>query len=168
MLWSLFLCERRDLRYEEICGLFVQSVPMMNASAKHRLSYLSVALMIAATLSLPGCGSTDSPTSPSETVLLNTTVNVVAGVTCATGGVSTDFTGTAGKSTTITASGAANLTPRFTLYAPDFTTQLAGSTSTGAGAASLTFTLVQNGTHHVSVCDLAGVAGSLTVRVVQR
>ena len=114
------------------------------------------------------CGGADSPTSPSETVLLNTTLNVVAGVTCATGGVSADFTGSAGKSTTITASGAANLTPRFTLYAPDFTTQLGGSTSTGAGAASLTFTLIQSGTHHVTVCDLAGVAGALTVRVTQR
>ena len=118
-------------------------------------------------LSLAACGA-ESPTSPTETVLLNTSLNVVAGVTCATGGVSTSFTGTSGKSTTITASGAANLTPRFTLYAPDFATQLGGSTSSGAGSATLTHTLTQSGTHHVTVCDVAGVAGTLTVRVVQR
>ena len=139
----------------------------MNSSIGGRSVLPSGAALLLA-LFISGCGGADSPTSPSETVLLNTTLNVVAGVTCATGGVSADFTGSAGKSTTITASGAANLTPRFTLYAPDFTTQLGGSTSTGAGAASLTFTLIQSGTHHVTVCDLAGVAGALTVRVTQR
>jgi hypothetical protein len=101
-------------------------------------------------------------------VLLDTTLTLVAGVNCNTGGVSADFAGTAGRTVVITATGAATLTPRFTLYAPDFATQLGGSSSTGAGASSLTFALTQTGTHHVTACDLTGVAGALRVVVTQR
>ena len=141
----------------------------MNSQIDRRASLGAAAAVLLAHLCLTGCGgSTDSPTSPSETVLLSTTVSFVAGVTCATGGVSTDFTGTSGRSVTIAANGAASLTPRFTLYAPDFATQLGGSSSTGAGAASLNFTLTQSGVHHVTFCDLNGVAGSLAVRITQR
>lgn len=140
----------------------------MNISS-NRSSFLRV-LAASAVLSFPlaGCGGTESPTSPSDTVLLSTSVNFVAGVTCATGGVSVDFAGTAGKAIAVTATGAAALTPRFTLYAPDFATQLAGSTSSGAGSAALNFTLTQTGTHHVSLCDLNGVAGAVAVKVTQR
>ena len=124
--------------------------------------------MLLAQLCLPGCGGSSTSPTPSETVLLNTAVSVAPGPTCTTGGVSTDFAGTAGRAVTITANGAATLAPRFTLYAPDFTTQLGGSAPAGAGAASLTFTLIQTGTHHVSLCDLNGAGGTLTVKVTQK
>ena len=123
--------------------------------------------MLAAQFCLPGCGGYDSPTTPSETVLLNTTLNFTAGVTCVTGGVTAEFAGTASKSVTITATSAATLTPRFTLYAPDFATQLGGSASSGAGSAALTFTLLATGTHHVSACELNGVGGPVTLKVTQ-
>jgi hypothetical protein len=66
---------------------------------------------------------------------------------------------------TIAATGAATLTPRFTLYAPDFTTQLGGSTAGVPGAASLKFTLTSSGVHHVTLCDINGVGGTLRVKV---
>lgn len=140
---------------------------MMRSLLGGRRSLRASAAALALNLFLGGCGSS-TPTSPSETVLLNASLNFVAGVTCVTGGVSVDFAGTAGKSVTITATGASTLTPRFTLYAPDFTTQLGGSAASGAGSASLTFTLIQTGTHHVSACELNGVAGAFTLKVTQR
>jgi hypothetical protein len=118
---------------------------------------------------LAGCGGSDSsPTTPQATVLLDTSLTVVAGVTCNTGGVSADFNGTSGRTVVITATGPANLTPQFTLYAPDFATQLRGSTSTGAGAASLTFALTQTGVHHVTLCDANAAAGAVRVVVTQQ
>jgi hypothetical protein len=90
-----------------------------------------------------------------------------AGVTCATGGVSRDFSGTAGKTVVITASGTSSMAPQITLYAPDFETQLAGSASTGAGRAALTKALTETGTHHLSLCDANGVAGLVNVVVTQ-
>jgi hypothetical protein len=105
---------------------------------------------------------------PQATVLLDTSVTFVAGVTCNTGGVSVDFNGTSGRTVSIAATGATSLTPRFTLYAPDFATQLAGSSSTGGGAASLTFALTQTGVHHVTLCDLNGIAGPVRVVVTQQ
>lgn len=113
------------------------------------------------------CGDDDS-SGPGPNVLLSTNIILEGGVTCATGGVSKDFTGTAGKTVVITASGASALTPQITLYAPDFETQLAGSASTGAGRAALTKALTETGTHHLSVCDANGVAGNLTVVVTQQ
>ena len=124
--------------------------------------------MVLAQLSLTGCGSTDMPTSPTDTVLLSTSVNFVAGVTCATGGANVEFPGTAGKTVVITASATAALTPRFTLYAPNFTTQLGGSVSTGAGTSSLTTTLTASGTHYVTLCDVNGIAGAVAVKVTQK
>jgi hypothetical protein len=141
----------------------------MNARLGRRVTLPPLAAVLLAGLWLPSCGgSTTSPSSTQGTVLLDTTVTVVLGVTCNTGGVSTDFNGTAGKTVTIAATGAASLTPRFTLYAPDFTTQLGGSSSSGAGASSLTSALTLTGVHHVSVCDVNGVAGSIRLVVTQR
>jgi len=137
----------------------------MNARLGRNVLLHSCAVILLAS-GLTSCGSTTSPT-PQGTVLLDTTVAVVQGVTCNTGGVSTDFTGTAGRTVIITATGATSLTPRFTLYAPDFATQLGGSASTGAGAASLTFALTQTGVHHVTLCDVNGVGGTLRVVVTQ-
>jgi hypothetical protein len=115
------------------------------------------------------CGDDDDDsTGPVGDVLLNTNLIMEAGVTCATGGVSRDFTGTAGKTVVIVASGGATMTPQITLYAPDFSTQLAGSASTGAGRAALTKALTETGTHHISVCDANGVAGSVNVSVTQQ
>lgn len=114
------------------------------------------------------CGDDDDASGPDLDVLLSTNVILTSGVTCATGGVSKDFAGTATKTIVITASGGAALTPEITLYAPDFETQLGGSASTGAGRAALTHTLTETGTHHISVCDANGTAGSLSLVVTQQ
>jgi hypothetical protein len=123
--------------------------------------------MLIAGLHLTGCGST-SPAAPTPVVLLDTTVTLVQGVTCNVGYVGAEFTGAAGKTVAISATGATNLTPLFILYAPDFATQLSGSSPSGAGAASLTFPLTQSGLHHLSICDVNGVAGTLRVVVQQK
>jgi hypothetical protein len=124
-------------------------------------------VMVIAGLSFTGCGSA-SPTPPTPVVLLDTTVTLVQGVNCNVGYVGAEFTGVAGKTVAISATGGASLTPLFILYAPDFATQLAGSSSSGAGAASLTFALTQSGLHHLSICDVNGVAGALRVTVQQQ
>jgi hypothetical protein len=124
------------------------------------------AAIVIAGLYLTGCGSTP-PTGPTPVVLLDTTLTLAQGVNCNIGYVGAEFTGVAGKTVAISATGAASLTPLFLLYAPDFATQLGGSSSSGAGAASLTFALTQSGLHHLSVCDLNGVAGTLRVTVKQ-
>jgi hypothetical protein len=90
------------------------------------------------------------------------------GVTCNIGYVGAEFNGVTGKTIAISATGAASLTPLFVLYSPDFATQLAGSSPSGAGAASLTFVLTQSGLHHLSVCDVNGVAGALRISVQQK
>jgi hypothetical protein len=120
-----------------------------------------------ASLHVTGCGSA-SPAGPTPVVLLDTTVTLLQGVTCNIGYVGAEFTGVAGKTVAITAAGAANLTPLFILYAPDFASQLSGSSASGAGAASLTFALTQSGLHHLSICDVNGVAGMLRVRAQQQ
>lgn len=125
-------------------------------------------VMVIAGFCLTGCGGSDSPTGPTPVILLDTTVSLVQGVTCNTGYVGAEFTGVAGKTVSITATGAADLTPLFILYAPDFATQLASSSSSGVGAASLTLALMQSGLHHLSVCDVNGVAGTLRVIVKQQ
>ena len=125
-----------------------------------------VVLAIAA-LHLTGCGSA-SPAAPTPVVLLNTMVTLADGVNCNVGYAGAEFTGTAGTTIAISASGGASLTPLFVLYAPDFATQLGSSSSRGAGAASLTFALTQSGLHHLSICDVNGVAGTLRVVVQQQ
>jgi hypothetical protein len=139
----------------------------MTDALRRSVSFPSGAAFLLAALSLAGCGGSETSPTPQPTVLLDATVNFVQGVTCNTGGVSVDFGGTAGRSVAIAATGSASLTPRFTLYAPDFATQLGGSTSTGAGAASLTFALTQTGVHHVTLCDVNGTAGPVRVVVTQ-
>ena len=114
------------------------------------------------------CGDDDDSTATGGTVLLSANLIMEGGVTCAIGGVSRDFTGTAGKTVVITASGASTMTPQITLYAPDFETQLAGSASTGAGRAALTKALTETGTHHVSVCEANGLAGNINLVVTQQ
>lgn len=139
---------------------------------KHRFAAAcACAGLIFGGLSVAGCGGSNTapstPAASTSVVLLDTSVTLLAGVTCVTGNKSVDFTGTAGKTVAISATGAANMTPHFTLYAPDFATQLAASTST-AGAASLTFALTLTGVHHLSLCDNNGVAGTLRVTVTQQ
>jgi hypothetical protein len=131
-----------------------------------KMAYVCLVLAIAG-LHLAGCGSTP-PTQPTPVVFLDTTVTVVQGVTCNVGYVGAEFTATTGTTVAISATGAATLTPVFILYAPDFATQLGSSTSNGAGAASLTFTLTQSGLHHLSICDVNGVAGTLRITVRQQ
>jgi hypothetical protein len=124
-------------------------------------------VMVIAGLHLAGCGSTP-PTGPTPVVLLDTTVTLAAGANCNVGYAGAEFTGVAGTTVAISATGAASLAPLFILYAPDFATQLAGSSSRGAGAASLTFALIQTGVHHLSICDVNGVAGTLRITVQQQ
>lgn len=124
-------------------------------------------VMVIAGLHLTGCGSAP-PTAPAPIVLLDTMVTVVDGVNCTVGYVGAEFTGTAGTTVAISATGATNLTPVFILYAPDFATQLASSTSRGAGTASLIHTLTQTGVHHLSICDANGTAGTLRITVQQQ
>ncbi|HEX4346633.1 MAG TPA: hypothetical protein VHZ73_03635 [Vicinamibacterales bacterium] len=127
------------------------------------------AVLAAAALTVAACGKSDtSPTASTSVTLLDTSVTLLSGVTCNTGNMAVDFSGTAGKTVVITATGSSSLVPHFTLYAPDFAVQLGGSTSGAAGAASLTFTLTQTGVHHVSLCDSNGTAGTLHVTVVQQ
>jgi hypothetical protein len=129
---------------------------------------LAVCVAIAiAQLLLTGCNGSTPPTAPTSVVLLDTTLTLVQGVTCNTGYVGTEFTGVTGTRVSISATGAANLTPLFVVYAPDFATQLGGSSPSGAGAAALTLALTQSGLHHLSVCDLNGVAGTVRVIVMQ-
>ena len=133
-----------------------------------RFAPASMCVLIAiAAFHLTGCGSS-APAEPTPLTLLDTTVTLLQGVTCNVGYVGAEFTGVAGKTVAIAATGAANLTPLFILYAPDFATQLSGSSPSGPGAASLTFALTQSGLHHLSVCDMNGVAGTLRVTVQQK
>ena len=117
-------------------------------------------------LSLIGCGGSSTSPTPQPTTLLNRTLTLTAGQNCNAGGVSSDFTPTSGKTVTATATGSGSVNPSLTLYAPDFTTQLSGALGS-SGRASLTFTINQTGTHHLSVCDPNGVGGSVTVTITQ-
>jgi len=133
--------------------------------SSRRLALSGACLLIAiGGLHLIGCGSRP-PNGPTPVTLLDTTVTLAQGVNCNVGYVGAEFTGIAGKTVDISATGAANLTPVFILYAPDFAVQLAGSSSSGAGAASLTFAIAQSGVHHLSICDVNGVAGTLRITV---
>ena len=123
--------------------------------------------ILAVGLLLTGCGSSP-PAGPTPVVLLDTTVPLTEGVNCTVGYVGAEFTGAAGTTVAISATGAANLTPLFILYAPDFATQLGVSSPSGAGAASLTFPLTQSGVHHLSICEVNGVAGTLRIKVQQQ
>lgn len=122
---------------------------------------------VIAVLFLAGCGGPISPDEHMEVVLLDTSVNLVEGVTCLVGYVGADFGGVIGRTVVISVAGAPNLTPIFTLYAPDFATLLGVSSSTAAGTASLSFTLTQTGLHHLSICDVKGTPGPLKVNVKQ-
>jgi hypothetical protein len=117
---------------------------------------------------LAGCGSAATPAGPTPVVLLDTSVTLVAGVNCSVGYAGAEFTGASGTTVAISATGAASLTPLFIVYAPDFATQLATSLPSGAGAASRTLTLTQSGLHHLSVCDVNGLAGTLRITVTQQ
>ena len=122
---------------------------------------------VIAVLFLAGCGGPISPDEHMEVVLLDTSVNLVEGVTCLVGYVGADFGGVIGRTVVISVVGAPNLTPIFTLYAPDFATLLGVSSSTAAGTASLSFTITQTGLHHLSICDVKGTPGPLKVNVKQ-
>jgi hypothetical protein len=82
--------------------------------------------------------------------------------------VNRDFNGTSGKTVVVTVSGPSTLTPQFTLYAPDFATQLAGSAAISAGRAALTHALTETGTHHLTICELNGAAGNFSLVVTQQ
>jgi hypothetical protein len=118
---------------------------------------------VLAVLVLSACG--DDSSSPNSVRILDVTVTLSQGVSCDEGGLNTQFVGVAGQNVTIEASGASNLRPGFTLYAPDFETQLGSSFAGSAGKARLTHRLEQSGTHHVTLCEENGVGGALRVTV---
>ncbi len=144
----------------------MEDVPVTPPSPRFPPAWAGVVMAIAA-LFLMRCGGPISPDEHLEVVLLDTSVNLVEGVTCYVGYVGADFGGVTGRTVAISVAGARNLTPLFTLYAPDFATLLGVSSSGGAGTASLTFTLTQTGLHHLSICDVNGVPGPLKVNVKQ-
>jgi ABC-type phosphate transport system substrate-binding protein len=134
----------------------------------HRLAPLRARLAgvlagVLAALVLSACS--DDSSSPNSLQILDVTVALSQGVTCAEGGVDTEFQGLTGQNVTIEASGASNLRPVFTLYAPDFETQLGSSFSVGAGKARLIHRLEQPGTHHVTLCEENGAGGAVRVTV---
>lgn len=129
----------------------------------HRIVPISAVVL---SVVLASCGS--SPSAPSDVTLLDTTLTLTQGVTCQTGGFSTDFMGTAGKTVVIAGAGTAAQTPRFTAYAPDFTRELGGSSPAGPGAAALTLTLTETGVYHATFCDINGVGGTIRVTVKQQ
>jgi hypothetical protein len=144
----------------------MEDVPVTPRSRRFPPACAGVVMVIAA-LFLAGCGGPISPDEHLEVVLLDTSVNLVEGVTCLVGYVGADFGGVIGRTVAISVAGAPNLTPIFTLYAPDFATLLGVSSSSSAGTASLTFTLIQTGLHHLSICDVNGIPGALKVNVKQ-
>jgi len=123
-------------------------------------------MMVIAGLYVTTCGGS-SPNGPTPVVLLDTTVTLAQGANCNTGYVGAEFTGMVGRTVRISVTGAASLTPIFILYAPDFAQQVGASSPTGPGAASLISALAQSGLHHLSICDVNGVAGTLRVNVTQ-
>lgn len=125
-------------------------------------------LLSCAALALLGCGSDDATSPNSGTVVLrDITLTFTAAEACSAGGLDTDFLGESGTTVTIQAAGGANLRPQFTLYAPDFATQLAGSTPNGNGRARLVHALTQSGTHYVTLCDGVGATGNVRVTVTR-
>jgi hypothetical protein len=129
--------------------------------------FRAVLTSLLAAVAVAGCGDDSTTPEAGTVVLLDVTLAFSQGVTCETGGVSTSFTGTAGTSVTILAEAAASLTPQFTLYASDFSTQLGGSQSIGAGRARLVTTLAESGVHHVTLCEVSGTAGAVRVTVTR-
>jgi hypothetical protein len=128
----------------------------------------AVAAVLAAIATACGGDDGTDPNDSGAVTLKDVTLTLPTGQNCDVGGVTTDFTGESGKTVVITATTAASLHPQFTLYAPDFDTQLGGSTSAGAGKATLTFVLTQSGDHHVSACDANGGAGTIRIVVKQQ
>jgi ABC-type phosphate transport system substrate-binding protein len=121
------------------------------------------------TLALGACGGdSTSPDDGSTVVLLDVSKTLAAGIDCNTGGFDAEFTGQTGTTVTITVTGSSNTQPQFTLYSPDFSTQLAGSSDAGAGKATLSVALNQSGVFHVSACDARAVGGSFKVTVTRR
>lgn len=98
------------------------------------------------------------------TTLLDTTASITPGLTCLNGGVSREFSGTAGQTVVINVTGPPNTQPAIVLYAPDFATQL-GSVGGSSVFNSLRVKLLQTGTHHVDVCDDRGVGGTFRIVV---
>jgi hypothetical protein len=123
---------------------------------------LDRAVLIIAFL-LSACGGNKS-TAPTAVTLLDATVALVAGQNCNIGGMSRDFSGTANTRVTVmVAASGLNLT--VVLYSPDFTTQIAAAT--GSGSATINQSLTLTGTHHVTFCEVNGLAGNVRVTVTQ-
>ena len=109
----------------------MEDVPLTPPSPRFPPAWAGV--VVIAALFLAGCGGPISPDEHLEVVLLDTSVNLVEGVTCYVGYVGADFGGVTGRTVAISVTGAPNLTPLFTLYAPDFATLSACPRQAAAG-----------------------------------
>jgi hypothetical protein len=140
-----------------------------SVSPRRRGGLVGVALSAVMMIAVISCGGSESPVAArGPNTLLDTTVDLVQGVNCNTGGVAADFIGKAGITVKIDGSGPTTLTPQLGLYAPDYSTLLAGSAPAGAGKATFTLALAQNGTYHLNACDTKGVGGRLRLTVTQQ
>ena len=131
----------------------------------------------AAALMLLGCGGNGAPfvapTTPTGIavpaaqlrMLLDVTVMVRGGDGCNVGSNPQEFTGEAGTTVTIEATGPAAMTPSIVVFAPDWATQLTGSRTSGPGTQTLTTTPPDSGTHRVEVCAINSVGGATRIRV---
>ena len=142
-----------------------------------RVRSLAIKIASAAAVGLMiGCGGTSTtPTAPTTTtpaaqvrVLLDITVDVPGGDGCNVSSTPQEFTGQAGTAVTIEVTGPSGMTPAIIVYAPDYATQLTGTTASGPGTQTLTTTPTENGPHRVGVCATNSVGGSIRIRVTTR
>jgi hypothetical protein len=126
-------------------------------------------MLVALSAGVAACGSSnDLPTAAGQLVILDTTVDLVSGANCATGGTNVDFISTLNTTVSIDVSGPSSLTPQFVVYYPDYVRVLAGSSANGAGKATTTVKLPEGGTYHITACDTKGVAGKLRIIVTKQ
>jgi hypothetical protein len=146
-----------------------------------RVPSLAIKTVFAAAFGLMiGCGgggdtsatptgpTTTTPPTPQVRVLLDVSVDVPGVQGCNVSSNPQEFTGQAGTTVTIEVTGSSAMTPSITVYAPDFATQLMGTTTSGPGMQTMTTTPTENGPHRVNVCASNSVGGSVRIRVTTR
>ncbi|HYV98362.1 MAG TPA: hypothetical protein VE967_12955 [Gemmatimonadaceae bacterium] len=111
------------------------------------------------------CGSDSGTDSAHAVTVVDKSITLGAADACDSGGEDVDFLAVINQTVTIVVSGASTLTPRFTLYAPDFSTQVGSSFDNGGGKAKLVTKLVESGTFHLTVCEATGKPGTVRVLV---
>jgi hypothetical protein len=143
-----------------------------------RVPSLAIKTVFAAAFGLMiGCGGATTPTGPTTTTPPTPQVRVLLDVSgvdvpgpqgCNVSSTPQEFTGQAGTTVTIEVTGPSAMTPSITVYAPDFATQLTGTTTSGPGMQTMTTTTTENGPYRVNVCASNSVGGSVRIRVTTR